>query len=115
MAWHGMNRSTGKAIDETDHIRQSVRDILTTPIGSRVMRRDYGSLLFELIDQPVNRANRLRLMAATVSALTQWEPRINVTRLDPYHDQDGRVIISMEAERVDTGEMITIAGIQVNE
>lgn len=115
MAWRGMNKNTGAEISETDHIRQSVRDILTTPVGTRVMRRTYGSLLFELIDQPVNRANRLRLMAATVSAITQWEPRINISRLDPYHDSAGRVIISMEAERVDTGEMITIAGIQVNE
>uniref|UniRef100_UPI0026076D20 ATPase domain-containing protein n=1 Tax=uncultured Sphingobium sp. TaxID=316087 RepID=UPI0026076D20 len=31
-----------------------VRDILTTPIGSRLMRRDYGSLIPELIDQPAN-------------------------------------------------------------
>lgn len=38
----GMNRETGKAITETDHLRQSVRDILLTPQGSRYFQK--GSL-----------------------------------------------------------------------
>ncbi|HGJ5879100.1 MAG TPA: baseplate assembly protein, partial [Arsenophonus nasoniae] len=42
----GMNRQTGRFISENAHIAQSVQDILLTPVGSRVMRRDYGSLLF---------------------------------------------------------------------
>ena len=47
----GMNSQTGLSIAEVEHIRQSVRDILVTPVGSRVMRREYGSLLSALIDQ----------------------------------------------------------------
>jgi phage baseplate assembly protein W len=39
----GMNRNTGRKLSGVDHLRQSIVDILTTPIGSRVMRRDYGS------------------------------------------------------------------------
>lgn len=35
-----MDRTTGKAIGELAHLRQSVGDILTTPIGSRVMRHE---------------------------------------------------------------------------
>lgn len=38
----GMSRHTGAALDGADHLAQSVADILGTPIGSRVMRRDYG-------------------------------------------------------------------------
>ncbi len=77
----GMNASTGKALSGIDHIRQSIRDILTTPIGTRVMRRDYGSEIPELLDQPDNGATRVRLYAATVAALLKWEPRIRVTRV----------------------------------
>ncbi len=47
----GMNSHTGLSISEPDHIRQSVRDILVTPVGSLVMRREYGSLLSALIAQ----------------------------------------------------------------
>ncbi len=64
----GMNSQTGLTISETDHIRQSVRDILVTPLGSRVMRREYGSLLSALIDQPQTPALRLQIMAACYSA-----------------------------------------------
>ena len=46
------------------------------------MRRDYGSELFYLIDQPQHQATRLRLMAAAVQALINWEPRITITRVD---------------------------------
>lgn len=29
----GMNLTTGRAVADLDHLRQSIRDILTTPIG----------------------------------------------------------------------------------
>ncbi|WP_172678241.1 GPW/gp25 family protein, partial [Yersinia enterocolitica] len=64
----GMNRHAGQTITDSDHISQSIADILITPVGSRVMRRTYGSLLSELIDQPQNPALRLQIMAASYSA-----------------------------------------------
>ena len=45
----GMARTSGAILTGDAHLAQSVADILTTPIGSRVMRREYGSLLFELV------------------------------------------------------------------
>lgn len=98
----GMNRSTGKSFaDETDHIRQSIRDILTTPVGTRVMRRSYGSLLPSLIDQPGNAANRLRLMAATVMAIINWEPRVSIQSATIDLAMDGKVTVDMQAVRTD--------------
>ena len=64
-----MNRHTGRAITGLEHLRQSVGDILSTPIGSRVMRREYGSLVPELLDHPDNDATRVRLNAAVAGAL----------------------------------------------
>ena len=83
-----MNRTTGRAIGDADHLRQSVADILTTPIGSRVMRRDYGSLVPALIDQPHNPALASRINAAAVSALMRWEPRLLVRRIQLRRDTD---------------------------
>ncbi len=51
----GMSNKTGKELEGIEHLKQSIIDILTTPIGSRIMRREYGSRLFELIDRPINR------------------------------------------------------------
>jgi phage baseplate assembly protein W len=81
MTWSGMNKSDGTAIDDIDHIRQSITDILTTPVGSRVMRREYGSDIFTLLDAPINGATKMRLMAATVMAIINWEPRVKVTSI----------------------------------
>lgn len=97
-----MNRYTGKVfLDEADHIRQSVRDILTTPIGTRIMRRTYGSLIPSLIDQPGNPANRLRLMSATVMAIINWEPRVSVQSATISLAMDGTVTVDMQAVRTD--------------
>lgn len=46
------------------------------PQGSRIARREYGSLLSELIDQPQNPALRLQVMSAVYVALSRWEPRL---------------------------------------
>ena len=46
----GMSAVTGKPLEGLDHLRQSIADILSTPIGTRVGRREYGSLLAELVD-----------------------------------------------------------------
>ncbi len=78
----GLNKSTGNGIDVLeDHVRQSIGDILTTPVGSRVMRREYGSVIPELIDQPLNQATLLRLYAATAAAVMRWEPRFQISRI----------------------------------
>lgn len=101
MSYLGMAAQTGRGITDIEHIRQSVRDILTTPVGSRLMRRDYGSLLPELIDQPLNGATLLRAYAATVMALTRWEPRLRITRVQFEADASGRVMIIVEGTRLD--------------
>lgn len=94
-----MDAASGRSLGEMDHIRQSVKDILTTRIGSRVMRRDYGSVIPALIDQPGNTANLLRLRAATVMAILRWEPRIDITRVDFGLDAAGLATVAMEAVR----------------
>mgnify|MGYP000848262114 FL=1 len=77
----GLNRSTGAALFGMDHLRQSIADILFTPLGSRLARRTYGSLLTDLIDQPDNPSTRVRLYSAIAGALIRWEPRIRLSRV----------------------------------
>lgn len=98
----GMNAHTGAAIEGDDHLRQSIIDILVTPIGSRVMRRDYGSALFDLVDQPANALTKLRLISAVAMALMRWEPRIRVKRIDLQRgDIAGQWILELETIRRD--------------
>ncbi|EIO7472125.1 baseplate assembly protein, partial [Salmonella enterica subsp. enterica] len=46
----GMNPNGTGTLNDTDQLWNSVNDILLTPLASRVMRRDYGSLIPDLID-----------------------------------------------------------------
>lgn len=96
-----MNASTGARIDDLDHISQSIRDIITTRIGTRVMRREYGSIVPELIDQPANPATQLRLNAATIMAIIRWEPRVLITKVKFSLDMAGTAVLEMEGERRD--------------
>lgn len=109
----GVSASTGKALDGLAHLRQSIADILSTPLGSRVMRRDYGSRLFELVDAPMNRGTIAQLYAATVDALTIWEPRITVSSVRAESVKAGRVTLTVVATLVESGEPITLDGIVV--
>jgi len=65
----GTDAKTGKPLSGVAHLRQSIRDILTTPLGSRVMRRNYGSRLFDLVDNPLNDQTLVEIFAATAEAL----------------------------------------------
>lgn len=75
----GSNGDTGRLLTDFDHVRQSIGIILTTPIGSRVMRREFGSELFDLIDRPMTARIILAIYAAAVLAIARWEPRYAVT------------------------------------
>lgn len=102
----GISNTTGKALSGDAHLAQSIADILTTPLGSRVMRRDYGSLLFELIDRPINGALRMLMHAATAIALRRWEPRLQLTRVNLVGEpQTGRLTIRIEGRRADLPEV----------
>ena len=92
-----MDRTTGRALNELAHLRQSVGDILTTPIGTRVMRHEYGSQVPMLVDQPDNRITQLRLLSATASALMRWEPRLALSQINIERDPEtpGRALVTV--------------------
>ena len=85
-------------MDDLAHLRQSIVDILTTPLGTRLERRTYGSLLPELIDHPDHGATRVRIYAAVASALMRWEPRLRLSRVATARDaaQPGAVVLTIE-------------------
>lgn len=101
----GMNHTNGRAVDGLAHLYQSVAKILTTPLGSRVGRRLFGSELYSLIDAPNNNATRVRLFAATATALMRWEPRLKVTRIGLSNDPN-----APNVQFVDIEGFTTISG-----
>ncbi len=97
-----MDRESGKPLAGTPHLQQSLADIIWTLLGTRVGRREYGSLGPELIDQPGNAIGRQRLVAALASAIARWEPRLILTRIGfSAASADGQFAIQLEGDRTD--------------
>lgn len=109
----GIDANTGKRLGGIAHLRQSISDILTTPIGSRVMRREYGSRLFELVDAPINRGTITDIYAATAEAIERWEPRFDTTQVIIAGAQPGRVELDLIGNYLPDGQQITIDGIVI--
>ncbi|KAB8046216.1 oxidoreductase [Janthinobacterium rivuli] len=103
----GMHAATGRSLTGLGHLRQSVADIITTPIGSRIRRRRYGSEVPELIDQPLNSATQLRIYAATAFALRRWEPRLQLASVQLTRDTDGAIALLLDGTA--NGQSITLA------
>lgn len=105
-----MNRETGLNVTGMHHLRQSVADILTTPLGTRLQRRTYGSLLPDLIDHPDNGATRIRMYAATASALMRWEPRLRLSSVQlTSGPAAGKVTLELAGEYVPTGQAVGLS------
>lgn len=109
----GTDASTGKALGGIAHLRQSIRDILTTPIGTRVMRRDYGSDLFRLLDAPMNRSTLLNIYTAAIGAIQRWEPRFRVSKVTATSAAPGSITLDVTGEYLPDGKTVTLDGIEV--
>lgn len=113
VAMNGIDALTGRRLSGIDHLRQSIRDILTTPIGSRVMLREYGSRLPRLVDAPTGRVLVMEIIAATAEALQRWEPRLRLTDVSLDSVTPGAIVISLSGIYLPDGQAITLSGIEV--
>jgi phage baseplate assembly protein W len=104
----GINNLLGKHLSGHMHLEQSIRDILTTPIGSRVMMRDYGSRLPELVDAPLTQSTISDIYAATADALDKWEPRYKLVKISTETLSDGHITLSLSGQYLPDGRDLTI-------
>ena len=108
-----MDASSGKNLSGLAHLRQSVQDILATPVGTRIMRRTYGSRLPYLVDAPVNGRVLMAIIAESAAAVRRWEPRLAVKRVQVDAVSPGYVRISMDALYRPLGQMLRLSGVEV--
>jgi len=105
----GMNAATGRDLDGVAHLQQSIRDVLLTRVGTRVGRREYGSTLLDLVDQPLTPATIVDLYAATAEALARWEPRFRLESVRATAaGAAGRVALTLTGAYVPTGEGLVL-------
>jgi uncharacterized protein len=107
----GMHATTGRPTTCLAHLCQSITKILTTPLGTRLARRDFGSELPELVDAPNNDTTRVRLYSATATALMRWEPRLHLTRVqlstEATEAGQGVQVVDIEGWTTETGDPVS--------
>jgi uncharacterized protein len=108
-----MNINNGANISEINHLKQSIANILTTPIGSRVMRRDYGSNLFNKIDRPINGDLIAEIYLDIVESLFTWEPRFELEQVIVSNIKNSQIIIDLEGSFLSNGQKITLENIKI--
>ena len=81
-----------------EDIRQSIRIILGTNPGERVMRPDFGAGLNAFLFEPISFATMQRVKQRVEEALIDWEPRIEVevVRVSNDRSEPGKLLISID-------------------
>lgn len=96
----GTNKKTGAAMNGLSYLRQRLEDVINTPLGSLVGRRDFGSRLHELLDRNVNDEYQM-------NAYILLSESIN----NPANDLDDFKLNEMQIEKIeDAHYAITIRG-----
>ncbi|SMD18124.1 GPW/gp25 family protein [Rhizobium sp. RU36D] len=98
----GIDRRTGRVIDNLASAYQGVEVILTTRIASRVMRREIGAAVIELLGRAMTPPLFAAWQQLIATAIDIWEPRFSVRRLVPTGSVDeirlGRAGLLIEAD-----------------
>ncbi|MFC1707095.1 GPW/gp25 family protein [Planctomycetota bacterium] len=98
---------TSASASESDgiaHVKESIRQILGTPIGSRVMRRDFGSRLRQIVFAPNDSTIDTLVEHYVREAIERWEKRVVLGSVTVVHSERhlGRVEIGIQFRIVRT-------------
>jgi len=72
---------------------RSIRVVIATAPGERVMRPEFGCKIWDMLFEPVT-ANLMGQMAQAVrDALAQWEPRVTVEDVEVGQDDNDHALV----------------------
>lgn len=100
--------ATGLPVAGDAWLRAAIRDVLTTPIGSCVMRRTYGSRLAQLIDRPMTPGQVADIVAASAEALLAWLPILKLKTVKVLTAVAGRFDLDLVFEL--DGKLVAVSG-----
>ncbi len=85
-------------VSDEEDIRQSLEILLTTRLGERVMRPDYGGDLTDMVFEPLNVTTQTYIRTLVENAVLYHEPRIIVNDVSMAMDSgnEGVVLIIID-------------------
>jgi phage baseplate assembly protein W len=82
--------------ESAEDIERSMRIVLMTAPGERLMRPQFGCRIWDLLFEPVT-PNLLGLIAEAVrEAMAQWEPRVEIEEVTPLPDGDDGALVRVQ-------------------
>lgn len=94
------NRRTVRMVEDEEDVRQSLMILLSTTLGERLLRPDYGCDLHNFLFEPLDRTSVATVFDVVKRAILLHEPRV---RMD-----DLRMETSQEDGRLDLEVVYTI-------
>ncbi|ELY72814.1 GPW/gp25 family protein [Natrinema pallidum] len=91
-------RGSVRTSEAEDDIRESIRIILGTAKGERVMRPEFGCEIHDHVFSAATPATLNLIESSVREALVQWEPRIDIEDIDARTDDEApnKVLIDIE-------------------
>lgn len=93
-----------------DSVRQQLQVILSTRPGEQLMRPEFGAGLTDFLGEPDTVTTRQRIYDRVTGAIAQWEPRVEVDRVevDDVPERPGWLRIEIGYRLRRTGEVRTL-------
>ncbi|PWB34613.1 phage baseplate protein [Pseudomonas sp. SDI] len=104
----GVDRRSGLPLSGISHLRQSIEDILATPLGSRRMRPEYGSSLRRFVDLPVNDGWKSAVQAEVARSLSRWEPRLKLERVRVTAVVGGQITLQLTGQYLGDRQIVEV-------
>lgn len=109
----GIDGATGKVLVGWDHIAHRMGRLLSTDLGTRPERRDYGALNPRLLDKPQNEETLVNFYMATAEALeprlvrNRWygEPCFDLNQCRIAADTPGSVAVALIGFEIPDGHL----------
>ncbi|AFO55268.1 GPW/gp25 family protein [Natrinema sp. J7-2] len=91
-------RGSVRTSEAEDDIRESIRIILGTAKGERMMRPEFGCEIHDHVFSAATPATLNLIESSVREALVQWEPRIDIEDIDARTDAEApnKVLIDIE-------------------
>ena len=91
-------------VKDAESVRQSIKMILSTFPGERIMEPEFGSRVRELLFEPLDDVTSNLLRSEIRNAIEKWENRVSVSSVDVNPNYDSNyydVMINMTVLEID--------------
>lgn len=115
----GQNQYGELLIDEVAIIKGSLENLLRCPIGDRgrIFQPEYGTMVYDMLQEPLDELTAFRLRAVLIQGLQRWEPRVEIqqsgTVVTPDYSMPGYVVRIVAIMKINNTRFSSEFGLQV--